>query len=124
MGLFVQACTQWMIPTLFSREGEVLGLLHVITWMTNIGLNYVIFELDYKLVVDAVNNSGRIYQSLVSLLISIGIFFPLFQALKLIRRQTNLVAHALVRASTFFASSCIHDITPTCIANVIMNEVQ
>jgi len=36
-------------------EGEALGMLQAIKWLTNFGLTHVILEMDCKFVVDKIN---------------------------------------------------------------------
>lgn len=40
-----------------------------------------------------------------------------------VKRQSNLIAHSLARASKLYASSQVFNFTPTCITTILMNEM-
>lgn len=59
-GYFVIARTEWMSPICSVNEGEALGLLAAIDWVTDLQLENVDFVLDSKAVVDSfLSSKGR-----------------------------------------------------------------
>ncbi|KAK6145715.1 hypothetical protein DH2020_022535 [Rehmannia glutinosa] len=87
-------------------QGEGLSLLEGIKWSKALGLQNVIFEMDAKIVVDALKKTdtdlsefGKIIHQCVSLLS----FEPHF-SVQQVRRQANMVAHAITRVAIFHAS--------------------
>ena len=56
MGVVKTLC---LLPLLSIKEGETYGLLQDIKWITKIGTDDIIFELEAKVVVDSFNNSSR-----------------------------------------------------------------
>ncbi|XP_058733805.1 uncharacterized protein LOC131605473 [Vicia villosa] len=125
-GQFIAARTEWFSPCTNVAIGEAIGLLTAIKWVINLGFDNVDFELDAKQVVDNVysvkpNDSdfGAIIDDCKRL---ITLFFR-NSHVKFVRRQVNEVAHALARVTPFLAS--FHNFTdiPTCIQNIIINEM-
>ncbi|MCH93703.1 cytochrome P450, partial [Trifolium medium] len=56
-GRFVLAKTEWYSPLLDVDVGESMGLLSAVTWVKELHLNSVVFELDSKHVVDSFNRN-------------------------------------------------------------------
>jgi hypothetical protein len=88
-------------------------------------LNSVVFELDSKRVVDNFNN--RINESVFGDIIRDckHVFNSYFtnSHVEFIRRQANGVAHNLAKVAPSLASFCIHTDIPTCIQDLIINEM-
>lgn len=53
-GAFVLACIEWYSPILEVGTWDVLELLHVMKWVTNLQLVDMDFEVDSKKVVDSI----------------------------------------------------------------------
>lgn len=125
-GQFVCARTSWD-PTLSSvSEGEeALGLNHSLRWLTNLGVEDIQIELDYKVVVDRPRNHKENLTELGMVVIKSRELlrnFPSYHV-SFIKRQANLVAHTLVRASISHASFQDFEHVPLCIQNLINNEM-
>ncbi|KAJ8623633.1 hypothetical protein MRB53_032163 [Persea americana] len=93
---------------------EANGFREVLSWVLALGINKVIFELDSKLVVDAVlanvldmSEFGIIISNCVSL-VNLAHGF----SVQFVKRQANGVAHALARASCMHASPCTWQVPP------------
>ncbi|XVF47134.1 hypothetical protein PTKIN_Ptkin03bG0084800 [Pterospermum kingtungense] len=56
-GEFVLAKSMMSDGIYAVKEGEAIGLFHAIRWVIDLGYDRVIFELDSKLVVDAINST-------------------------------------------------------------------
>lgn len=89
------------------------------------GFTNVHFEVDSKGVVDELFSTrenftefGVIVDHCKSLISSFTNF-----STKLIRKQANKVAHSLARAAVLYASSQCFHIAPSCIADIILNEL-
>ncbi|KAL6543718.1 hypothetical protein OROGR_010215 [Orobanche gracilis] len=124
-GDFIGGKTMWFdgIPT--PQEGEAIGLKETILWLEVLGLTSVSIELDCAPVVnglelDPIPNTefGAILMYCRNHLSS----FPSFKV-SYIRRQANLVAHTLARASRLYARSHTFDLIPTCIETIVLNEM-
>lgn len=55
MGIVKTLC---LLPLLSINEGETYELLQDIKWITKMGSDDIIFELDAKVVIDSFNNSS------------------------------------------------------------------
>ncbi|KAK6147935.1 hypothetical protein DH2020_018847 [Rehmannia glutinosa] len=96
-------CWQGQISVI---EGEAVGLLEGIKWAKSLGVPRVVFEMDAKAIVDAIGEPGedwselgRIIRSCRKLLESEPSYMVQFT-----KRQANVVAHALARASCSYVS--------------------
>lgn len=113
-------------PSLPVAEGEACGLLQAIKWMTNFGYDRVLFELDFKSVVDKIHSPGADISELGSIIQECsGIIssFPNFNV-KFIRRQANSAAHCLARVALSKSSLHIYHCIPDCISQLIISEMQ
>ncbi|KAG5060450.1 hypothetical protein glysoja_044863 [Glycine soja] len=55
-GAFAIARTGWETPCMNIIEGEAMGVLKALTWLTELSLTHVIVESDCKVVLDKINN--------------------------------------------------------------------
>ncbi|XP_075479010.1 uncharacterized protein LOC142519880 [Primulina tabacum] len=99
------------------KECEALALLQAITWIKEMELANVIFELDAKNVVDAIKNPtdddtefGFIVRQCKSLL-NQGTSF----SVQFVYRQANAAAHAMARAAHLYASPSTYFEIPHCL---------
>ncbi|XP_075475870.1 uncharacterized protein LOC142514222 [Primulina tabacum] len=99
------------------KECEALALLQAITWIKEMELANVIFELDAKNVVDAIKNPidddtkfGSIARQFKSLL-NQGVLL----SVQFVYRQANAAAHALARAAHLYASPSTYFEIPHCL---------
>lgn len=125
-GAFVATRSSWSAPSLPVAEGEACGLLQAIKWMTSLGYDRVLFELDFKSVVDNIHSPGADISELGSIIQECsGIIssFPNFNV-KFIRRQANSAAHCLARVALSKSSLHIYHCIPDCISQLIINEMQ
>ncbi|XP_058758252.1 uncharacterized protein LOC131631477 [Vicia villosa] len=125
-GMFITAQTKWFSPITDVDTGEALGLLAAINWVLDLGYDNVVFESDSKSVVDSVTIPKPNDSDFGTIT---GVCFQLlthstrnFQV-KFIRRQANEVAHALAKTAPSLASFHIFNDVPTCIYNLIINEM-
>ena len=106
-------------------EAEALGLFEAINMAINCHMSSVIFESDCRLLVDTINSNsipnnefGDIISRCKDLLSSRNNFIVSY-----IRRQTNMVAHNIARASLSHPSLHIfHEVPPT-LYLILFNEM-
>ena len=125
-GTFVLAKTMTYPCTVSVDVGEALGLHSAVQWLSDMQLNNVDFETDSKLTADAflstrndLSEFGCIISSRRSL------FSTSFSnsRVEFVRRQANVVAHALAREATSLASPAVYFDIPDCTETLIINEM-
>ncbi|XP_075499452.1 uncharacterized protein LOC142537854 [Primulina tabacum] len=91
------------------NEGEAMGLLEALSWVRRLGLKKVYFEMDAKVVVEAIKSSGidifefgSIVQSCKDIIRCKHEF-----SISFIRRQANECDHTLAKASCSYASPIV-----------------
>ncbi|XP_045810169.1 uncharacterized protein LOC123904565 [Trifolium pratense] len=126
-GKFVAARTEWIKPIVEVEIGEAIGLLHALKWVEEMQLHNTDFEMDYKKIVDSLygkrtylSDLGSIFNDCRTILASNLVNFDV----KFIRRQANEVAHRLAGATTSLTSFHNFITIPTCIYNIIINEIR
>lgn len=90
------------------------------------GFQTVLFELDFKSVVDKIHSPGADISELGSIIQECSRIissFPNFNV-KFIRRQANSAAHCLARVALSKSSLHIYHCVPDCISQLIINEMQ
>jgi len=111
---------------LFCRCWGGPGLYHAIRWIHELQLTNVDFEVDSKIVADYFNKGrGDVteFSSIMDSSIQFCSTYLTNSHVEFIRRQTNEVAHTLAKAATSSTSFHVfHDI-PTCITDLIFNEM-
>ncbi|XP_024640514.1 uncharacterized protein [Medicago truncatula] len=103
-----------------------LGLYHAIRWIHELQLENVDFEVDSKRVADYFNKgSGDVteFGSIMDSSIHFCRSFLTNSHVEFTRRQANEVAHTLAKAATSSSSFRIFDEIPTCITDLIFNEM-
>ncbi|GAU26189.1 hypothetical protein TSUD_354110 [Trifolium subterraneum] len=126
-GCFVAARTEWMEPILDVDIGEAMGLLRALNWMNEIQLTNVDLEMDCKRVVDSLYSSRTYRSDLGDILSDCRTILStslVNSHVKFIRRQANEAAHRLARVATSLASFHNFIDLPTCITDVILNEMR
>ncbi|GAU43282.1 hypothetical protein TSUD_36320 [Trifolium subterraneum] len=126
-GSFVQAHTMTFPFEVIVAECEATAMKHALALALSNGFERVLFESDCQQVVNALRNDylyanelGTLLSTCSSLLISNVNYNVAY-----VRRQTNRVAHNLVRASLFQSNSNVHHyFPPSCISSIILNEMQ
>jgi ribonuclease HI len=106
-------------------EGEALAMKEAISEAIQRGFTHVIFESDSQIFIDAIS-SGQQGHSTFSLLISnIRSLLSLVSnfEVKFVKRQTNMVAHTLARATYSRPRHCTFESIPSCIESYLHNEV-
>jgi hypothetical protein len=126
-GNFVTARTEWREPILDVEIGEAFGLLRALKWTDELQLHNTDFEIDCKRVVDSLY-SKRTYNSDLGAILNdcrtmLATNF-VNSDVKFIRRQANEVAHKLARVALSLASFHIFSDIPTCIYDIIINEMR
>jgi len=103
-----------------------MGLYHAIWLIHELQFANVDFEVDSKRVADYFNKGrgdvtefGSIMDSSIQLCSS----YSTNSHVEFIRRQTNEVAHELTKAATSSTSFRIFNEIPTCITDLIFNEM-
>ncbi|KAL8544614.1 hypothetical protein ACS0TY_005005 [Phlomoides rotata] len=100
-------CRSLLVDGLFDvDEGEAMALYEALLWLLNLGLDNVIVQVDSKTVVNAFNNPSLnissfgdyISRSKLLLMFKPNIY------VHFVRRNANVLAHRLARASQSFPS--------------------
>jgi ribonuclease HI len=89
------------------------------------GITHVIVESDSKSVVDAIHHlrgGSSEFSFLISQIDNILSCNPNF-VVKFIKRQANMVAHTLARATISQPRRCTFDMLPHCILSLLINEM-
>ena len=126
LGMCVRSRTMCFSPVCSIDVGEALGLYHAIRWIHELQLTNVDFEVDSKRVADYFNNGrGDVpeFGSIMDNSIHFCNTYLTNSHVEFIRRQANEVAHTLAKAATFNTSFQVFDDIPTCITNLIFNEM-
>ncbi|XVF51873.1 hypothetical protein PTKIN_Ptkin04bG0219100 [Pterospermum kingtungense] len=113
-GHFIAGRTCWFNSKLSSREAEALGLYQAISWCLARGYGRVVFELDAKLVVTAMQSTVLDLSEFGTIILNCKSIFNQGEAFSLnfVKRQANKVAHALARSSCCYASPYDFDEPP------------
>jgi ribonuclease HI len=125
MGRFVMAETTWLNGNYSVIEGEAIAMLEALKAMEQRRISHVIFETDCKSVVDAIqhfrggNSDFSLLVSHIKNLLDSNNNF----VVKFIKRQANMVAHSLARAAISWSSRCSFETLPTCISELLINEM-
>jgi ribonuclease HI len=126
-GRYVAAKTEWLSPILDVEIGEAMGLLSALKWVDELQLRDIDFEMDCKRVVDCLHSSRTYNSELGDILRDCRFILTtslVNSHVKFIRRQANEVAHRLAREATSLASFHIFINIPTCIYDIILNEMR
>ncbi|GAU43413.1 hypothetical protein TSUD_398900, partial [Trifolium subterraneum] len=126
-GRYMAAKIEWLEPILDVEIGEAMGLFSAVKWMDELWLSDVDFEMDCKRVVDCLHSSRTYNSDLGDILRDCRVILAtnlVNSHVKFIRRQANEVAHRLAREATSLASFHIFIDIPTCIYDIIMNEMR
>ncbi|XP_058733327.1 uncharacterized protein LOC131604930 [Vicia villosa] len=125
LGHFISAGTAWDFGSFPILEAEALALKEAILSAIDLHLEYVIFESDSQNTIHAIcsdvngfSEFGTIISSIRSLLDN----FPNFEV-KFVKRQANLVAHALAKAANFWIRRSFFNVVPPCIDLLIINDM-
>jgi ribonuclease HI len=107
-------------------ECEATALQQALQIAFDLGLNRVVFESDCQVVVNAVLNNSSYMNELGTLLSNCRtlLLSNASYALAYIRRQANIVAHNLARASILHVSPSIFLHPPDCIHSNILDEMK
>ena len=105
-GSFVATRSNYFNGLGLVREVKITGLVEAIHWVLSMEFSQVLFELDAKGVVDAIANTDQDLSKFGSLLHHCRILLCESSGFKICyaRRQANVVAHTIARASHFDAS--------------------
>ncbi|XP_058726136.1 uncharacterized protein LOC131597455 [Vicia villosa] len=106
-------------------EAETIALKEAIQNTIFLHLSHVIFESDYQLIIKSIHDS-KVGSSEFSVIINsirqLLALFPNFEV-KFIRRQANLVAHALAKAANSWARRSFINSVPPCIEPYLLNDI-
>jgi len=122
----VRSKTMWRSKRSFGNIGEALGLYHAIRWINELQLTNVDFERDSKIVADYFNKGrgdNTEFGSIMDNNIQFCNIFLTNSHVEFIKRQENEVAHELTKAATLLPSFHTFDEIPTCITELIFNEM-
>lgn len=125
-GQFVNGVTDWMDATMTPAEGEAWGLLQGLKWAVYSSYDLVHFELDCKQVVEDVQQTTSDSTEYGCILKECRAILSLKNNYKVVfaRRQANGSAHALAKASTLHATRNVFRSVPSCIWNIVCNEMK
>ncbi|CAJ2636477.1 unnamed protein product [Trifolium pratense] len=126
-GRFVTARTEWIEPIVDVEIGEVIGLLHALKWVEEMQIYDTDFEMDCKKIVDSLYGKRTYLSDLGAILNDCRNILAsnlVNSDVKFIRRQANEVAHRLAGAATSLASFHNFITIPSCIYNIIINEMR
>ncbi|GAU31707.1 hypothetical protein TSUD_215080 [Trifolium subterraneum] len=126
-GCFVKAKTEWIEPILDVEIGEAMGLLRALKWIDELQLHNTDVEVDCKRVVDGLNSKRNINSDFGAILSDCRSLLAtnlVNSNVKFIRRQANEVAHSLAWVATSSASFQNFIDIPTCIYDIIINEMR
>ncbi|GAU32086.1 hypothetical protein TSUD_53540 [Trifolium subterraneum] len=124
-GHFMAGMTQWQQTMISSVEGEACALLLAMEEARHRGLDRVQFESDSKVLIEAIHMQRRgnsEFLSIVHDILSLMSSFINFEV-KFVRRQANLVAHTLARATNSWANFHRFENILFCIEHLIFNEM-
>ncbi|XP_073152635.1 uncharacterized protein [Henckelia pumila] len=126
-GSFFRARTCVVNGVADVKEGEAIGILEALLWVQSLGLKKVCFELDAKVVVEAINGSNIGVSEFSSIVRQCKNLIRSEQdfSIKFIRRQANECVHALAKASRSYASPMVCSEAPSLISpllNFVCNE--
>jgi ribonuclease HI len=125
-GAFILAKTEWFSPRVDVHIGEAIGLLSALTWVHQLNLGPVEFELDSKRVVDRFHSSSRDLTEFGAIMDHCKFTFSTYyrnSSVEFVRRQTNKVAHNLAKTATLSASFQVLVEVPNCIEHILINEM-
>jgi len=123
---FVLAKTISHPCTVSMEVGEALGLHSALQWLSDTQIDNVDFETDSKLTVDAFLSNRNNLSEFGCIISSCRLLFSVFfsnSRVEFVRRQVNVVAHALAREAMSLASPAIYFEIPNCIKTLIINEM-
>ncbi|XP_073271465.1 uncharacterized protein [Primulina huaijiensis] len=108
------------------KEAEALALLDAIAWTTSLELHDIIFETDSKTVVNAISSKNVDHTEFGSIISSCRKFLDAHPSFKIqhVRRQANMVAHALARAAISYANAFIMIHPPNILCNFISHDCE
>jgi len=123
-GQFIQAQTKWQRANMTVLEGEAIALLDAIHFAVVNGWDRVVFESDSTTLVQALSSLGHGDSELCAIVSSIIYQLSLHSnfEVKFVRRQANMVAHTLARATCSWASHRIFYSYPSCIEHWLIND--
>ena len=103
------------------REVEITCLVKAIHWVLSMQVH---FELDAKGVVNAIASTNQDLSAFGSLVHHCRILLCESSGFKIcyVRRQANVVAHTIARASHFYASPIVFTYSLDCIHSFLSNE--
>jgi ribonuclease HI len=119
------AGTTWIDGSCSIVEGESIVLLEALKVMTQRGYSHVIFETDSKNVMDAIHHFRGRCSEFSAFVNNINNTLSCNQnfTIKFVKRQTNMVAHTLVRAAISWSHRCTFETLPICITLLLNNEM-
>jgi ribonuclease HI len=125
IGSFVAAGTNSCEQNFTVAEGEAMAILEAMREANSRGWSNIIFESDSKVVVEAIDSNPRGRSELCSIIASIKALLqcnPNFE-IKFTKRQANMAAHHLARASISKPGRTYFNNIPLCISHIIINEI-
>ncbi|CAJ2632579.1 unnamed protein product [Trifolium pratense] len=124
---FGRAKTEWLEPILDVEIGEAMGLLSALKWIEELHFYDTGVEVDCKRVVGGLYSKRNFNSDFGVILSDCKVLLAtnlVNSNVKFIRRQANEVAHSFARMVTSLASFHNFLDIPTCIYDIIMNEMR
>jgi len=106
--------------------GEALGLHSALQWLSDMQFDNVDFETNSKLIADAFLSTRNDLSEFGCIISSSCFLFDTSfsnSKVEFVRRQTNVVAHALAREATSLTSLAVYFDISDCIETLIINEI-
>ncbi|XVE88895.1 hypothetical protein DITRI_Ditri19aG0105500 [Diplodiscus trichospermus] len=105
-GVFITSRSTFHEGLYTAWEAEAVGLLEALSWSLALGFENVLFELDAKNVVAAVNSSLEDISEFGSIILRSRKLFSMDSSYKVVfaRRLANMVAHTLAKTSCSYAN--------------------
>jgi ribonuclease HI len=125
LGRFVLAGSIWINGMCTVNEGEALAILEAMKELHTRGYTNVTFETDSQIVANAIYHVHSGVSEFSELICNIRNLLSNHYdfEVKSIKRQANMVAHKLARAAISRPRRCIFELIPTCIEQLIFNEM-
>jgi ribonuclease HI len=104
-----------------------VALFEGLQWLSDKSFDNVDFELDSKVTCDGFHSRRKDISEFGHVVASCkALFYAFFtnSRVEFTRRQANAATHAFAGEATFLASPVIYYRIPSCIDNIIINEMQ
>jgi ribonuclease HI len=125
LGQFVLAGNSWRNSLCTVNEGEAIAILEAMKELQQRGYTIVIFETDSQNVANSIRHMQSEVSEFSSIIFQIRNMLSVSYDFEVesIKRQANMVAHTLARATISRPSRYIFEFIPLCIEQLLYNEM-